>query len=73
MISWSVTASFLKHCNVASVRIPLHQFLNDFKVLSSVIEKDALILQFAKHDHFYCDPSYNKIVIRKDDSLMVIK
>ncbi len=71
MITWNVTASFLKHCNLANVRIPLHNFLNDFKILDAKIENDSLVLQFAEKNHFLCD----KIVVSKptEKSLVVFK
>lgn len=51
MISWNVTASFLKHFNLANVRIPLHQFLKDFKIVEAKIENDSLVLHFAEKNH----------------------
>jgi hypothetical protein len=52
MITWNVTAQFLRHINIAKVEIPLHRFLNGFKILESRIENDTLILQFAHKEHY---------------------
>jgi hypothetical protein len=53
MITWNVSAQFLRHINLAKVEIPLHSFLNGFRILESKIENDTLILQFASKDHFF--------------------
>lgn len=52
MIVWPVTAQFYRHINLASVRIPLHSFLDNFKIVSSNIENDTLVLGFAHDSHF---------------------
>jgi hypothetical protein len=51
MITWNVSAQFLRHMNVAKVNIPLHNFINGFKIVESKIENDSLVLQFAHKDH----------------------
>lgn len=61
MITWSVSAQFLRHFNLAKVEIPLHNFLKGFKILESKIENDTLILQFASKDHFLNQPESHKI------------
>lgn len=52
MITWNVSAQFLRHMNIAKVEIPLHSFLNGFKILDSRLENDTLILQFAHKEHY---------------------
>jgi hypothetical protein len=71
MITWNVTASFFRHCNLANVKIPLHQFLNDFKILETKIENDSLILQFAQKNHYFCDSIY--VLKPTEKSLIVFK
>ena len=57
MITWNVTAQFLRHMNIAKVNIPLHSFISGFKIVESKIENDSLVLQFAHKDHFlYKEP-----------------
>lgn len=55
MISWNVSAQFYRHINLANVKIPLHSFLKDFRILESKIENDMLVLGFAHKDHFLCN------------------
>ncbi len=68
MIAWNVTAQFLRHINIANVKIPLHSFLNDFKILESKIENDTLILSFSHKDHFLyvIKPVEKSLVVIKD-------
>ena len=71
MITWNVTAHFFRHCNLANVKIPLHSFLNDFKILESRIENDMLVLGFAHKEHFLCKdlmilkPVYKEVAVLK--------
>ena len=51
MIAWSISAQFLRHMNIAEVKIPLHSFLNGFKILESQIKDDTLILSFVHKTH----------------------
>lgn len=71
MITWNVTAQFYRHMNLANVKIPLHCFLNDFKILESKIENDMLVLGFAHKEHFLnkslmiVKPSYKEVMVLK--------
>jgi hypothetical protein len=62
MITWNVTAQFLRHMNIAKVNIPLHSFINGFKIVESKIENDSLVLQFIHKDHYlYKEPDTSKM------------
>lgn len=62
MITWNVSAQFLRHMNLANVKIPLHSFIKGFKIIESKIENDTLILQFAHKDHcLYKEPDTSQV------------
>ena len=51
MITWSISAQFLRHMNIAEVKIPLHMFINGFKIIESQIKNDTLIVSFVHKNH----------------------
>ena len=44
MISWSVTASFLRILGRLEIKIPLNNIANGFKILKTEIINDVLIV-----------------------------
>ena len=44
MISWSVSASFLRILNSLEIRIPLNSIANGYKIIKSDIIDDVLVI-----------------------------
>jgi hypothetical protein len=55
MISWSVTASFLRVLNSLEIRIPLNSIANGFKIIKTDIIDDVLTRPKVEvsHHHMY--------------------
>jgi hypothetical protein len=45
MITWSVTASFLRVLNSLEIRIPLNSIANGFKIIKTDIIDDVLVIR----------------------------
>ena len=48
MISWSVTASFLRILGSLEIRIPLNNIANGFTIVKSEIVNDNLVISLIK-------------------------